>query len=149
TFSCPDCGGVLWDLSAQDRKRFRCQVGHAFSAVHLFHAQESVLQQKLWAAVRGLREHALLARQIQHSSSRVSWPSLAQRFLATATESDRHASELLAVLNGMGATESGHSLGERTGIMGRKTKRADDSGEHPVGVGVGAAGGAATGAVVG
>ena len=148
TFSCPECGGVLWDLSAQDRRRFRCQVGHAYSAVHLFHAQQAALQQKLWAAVRGLREHALLARQIQQSSARGSWPSLAERFLATATESDRHASELLALLDGLGKQER-HSV-ERTGLMGRKKKLdEDEGGDHPVGVGVGAAGGAATGAVVG
>jgi two-component system chemotaxis response regulator CheB len=106
TYSCPECGGVLWDLSAQDRQRFRCQVGHAYSAVHLFHAQELALQQKLWATVRGLREHALLARQIQQSSARGSWPSLAERFLATATQSDRQASELLALLEGMGKRET-------------------------------------------
>jgi hypothetical protein len=108
-----------------------------------------VLQQKLCAAVRGLREHALLARQIEQSSSRNSWPSLAERFFATAAESDRHATELLSLLDGMGATEKPHSYAERTAIMGRKKQKLDDSGEHPVGVGVGAAGGAATGAVVG
>ena len=47
----------------KDLRRFRCQVGHTYSAVHLFHAQEAALQGQLWAAVRALREHALLARQ--------------------------------------------------------------------------------------
>src|SRR5262245_41110191 len=66
--SCPECGGVLWGMSDRQVERYRCQVGHAYSAVHLFHAQEVVLQAQLWGAIRGLREHALLARQIHQSS---------------------------------------------------------------------------------
>src|SRR5207302_739863 len=30
-FSCPECGGVLWEIQDGDLLRFRCRVGHAFS----------------------------------------------------------------------------------------------------------------------
>src|SRR5262245_28380544 len=32
SFSCPDCGGVLWELERDDILRFRCRVGHAYTA---------------------------------------------------------------------------------------------------------------------
>jgi two-component system chemotaxis response regulator CheB len=114
-FSCPECGGVLWDLSGEDVQRFRCQVGHAYSAIHLFHAQEANLQQRLWAAVRALREHALLARQIQQASARSDWPPLAERFLETSVQSDESASLLTAMVETIGKPEN---EGERAGAAG-------------------------------
>jgi two-component system, chemotaxis family, protein-glutamate methylesterase/glutaminase len=105
TFSCPECGGVLWDLSAQELQRFRCQVGHAYSAVHLFHAQEEALQQQLWAAARGLREHALLARQVQRSSAGHGWPSVADRFLETSVQAEEGATLLTTLLETLGRPE--------------------------------------------
>ncbi len=94
SMSCPDCGGVLWDLSGNELHRFRCQVGHAFSAVHLFHQQAANLEANLWRVVRGLREHALLARQIRRSSN-AEWQPVAARFQQVAADSDELASRLL------------------------------------------------------
>lgn len=34
-FACPDCGGVLWEIEDSGFLRFRCRVGHAFTARHL------------------------------------------------------------------------------------------------------------------
>jgi hypothetical protein len=97
---------VLWDLSSSDQQRFRCQVGHAYSAVHLFHAQDSKLQEQLWSLVRSLREHALLARQIQRSSERYEWAALAQRFVGIAQRSDELASHLLRELAALTSVEA-------------------------------------------
>jgi two-component system chemotaxis response regulator CheB len=122
-FSCPECGGVLWDLSTEDVQRFRCQVGHAFSAVHLFHAQEAKLQQRLWAAVRALREHALLARQIQQASARGEWASLAERFLETSVEADENASLLTAMVGTIGKPEKEDEPASESGTA--RSRRAE------------------------
>jgi two-component system, chemotaxis family, protein-glutamate methylesterase/glutaminase len=126
-FSCPECGGVLWDLSGEGVQRFRCQVGHAYSAVHLFHAQEATLQQRLWAAVRALREHALLARQIQQTSTRSEWPSLAERFLETSVQSDENASLLTAMVETIGKPENegAESRAEAGTARTRRTRATD------------------------
>jgi two-component system chemotaxis response regulator CheB len=101
--SCPDCGGVLWDLSGSELRRFRCQVGHAFSAVHLFHEQAAKLEANLWRVVRGLREHSLLARQIRRSSSSAEWQPVAARFQQVAADSDELASRLLRHITALSA----------------------------------------------
>jgi len=31
-YSCPDCGGVLWELKDGELLRFRCRVGHAYTS---------------------------------------------------------------------------------------------------------------------
>ena len=30
-YSCPECGGVLWELKNGELMRFRCRVGHAYT----------------------------------------------------------------------------------------------------------------------
>src|SRR5262249_56928157 len=42
-FSCPECHGVLWEINEGEMVRYRCRVGHAYSAESLAEAQgESV-----------------------------------------------------------------------------------------------------------
>ena len=53
-FSCPDCGGVLWEIDEEDYLRFRCRVGHAFSPESMIGAQNDMLEQALWSALKTL-----------------------------------------------------------------------------------------------
>ncbi len=59
-FACPDCGGVLWDTVDEDFLRFRCRVGHAFTAKHLGAEQRHAIETALWSALRALEENASL-----------------------------------------------------------------------------------------
>lgn len=56
-YSCPDCGGVLWHIPG-DPMRFRCRVGHAYSAESLLDAQTDALEEALWSSARALEERA-------------------------------------------------------------------------------------------
>ena len=40
--SCPQCGGVLNEVTDASWTRFRCQIGHAFTAEALLAAQDEV-----------------------------------------------------------------------------------------------------------
>jgi two-component system chemotaxis response regulator CheB len=53
-FGCPDCGGTLWQLRDGDLVRFRCRVGHAWSAEALLQRQHETLDDALWTALRAL-----------------------------------------------------------------------------------------------
>jgi two-component system, chemotaxis family, protein-glutamate methylesterase/glutaminase len=58
-FSCPDCHGVLLQLTDQDRFRFRCHTGHAYSSDSLRAAYSDQIEGSLWNAIRSLEETAL------------------------------------------------------------------------------------------
>jgi two-component system chemotaxis response regulator CheB len=61
--SCPDCGGVLWELQEGNLTRYRCHVGHAYSPSSLDVRQTQALETAMWTAVRMFRERAMNARR--------------------------------------------------------------------------------------
>ena len=63
-FGCPECGGVLWEIDQKGLLRFRCRVGHAYTADHLRAEQRFVIETALWAALRALEESANLYRRL-------------------------------------------------------------------------------------
>lgn len=63
-FSCPDCGGVLWQIEDGEFTRFRCRVGHAYSPESMLGAQGDVLEEALWTAMKTLDETARLAKRL-------------------------------------------------------------------------------------
>ena len=56
--SCPECNGPLWRMDTHGGKRYRCHVGHAFTAKALLASQDRALEQALWAAMRTLEERS-------------------------------------------------------------------------------------------
>jgi two-component system chemotaxis response regulator CheB len=62
-FSCPDCGGVLTEVDDEAVIRFRCRVGHAYTADVLLESQEDTVEQALYTALRALEERADLSRR--------------------------------------------------------------------------------------
>ncbi len=67
-FTCPDCGGTLWELDDAGMLRFRCRTGHAYSGESMLSAHERHLESALWASIRALEERRdLLARLRERS----------------------------------------------------------------------------------
>jgi len=54
--TCPDCGGVLWEMEHGQVPRYRCHTGHAFTADWLLDASRSNLEETLWVALRMMEE---------------------------------------------------------------------------------------------
>jgi two-component system, chemotaxis family, protein-glutamate methylesterase/glutaminase len=63
-FTCPDCGGVLFERHEGDLERFECSVGHVFSIESLSNAQAEALENALWAAVRALEDRAAMLQRL-------------------------------------------------------------------------------------
>ena len=66
--SCPQCGGVLNEVLDEGSTRFRCQIGHAFSAETLSAAQNEELERAMESALRMHRERVVLFRRMQEKS---------------------------------------------------------------------------------
>jgi two-component system chemotaxis response regulator CheB len=69
-FACPDCGGVLWEIDQDGFLRFRCRVGHGFTAKHLGAEQRHSVETALWAGLRALEENASLYKRMAERASR-------------------------------------------------------------------------------
>ena len=63
-YTCPDCGGVLFERREGLLERFECSVGHVFSIESLSSAQAEALESALWAAVRSLEDRAALLKRL-------------------------------------------------------------------------------------
>lgn len=67
-FACPECHGVLWELKEERLFRYRCRVGHAFTADSLKSELNEGTERALWAAMRALEEKAAMSRRLSSSA---------------------------------------------------------------------------------
>jgi two-component system, chemotaxis family, protein-glutamate methylesterase/glutaminase len=79
-YSCPGCGGVLWELQDGELLRFRCRVGHGYSSETLTAEQATAVEQALWTALRALEEQAGVRRRVADRMRRVGHLTSAHRF---------------------------------------------------------------------
>ncbi|NUT91608.1 MAG: chemotaxis protein CheB [Saccharothrix sp.] len=93
SFSCPDCNGALIALDT-DHSRFRCHVGHAWTAEALLDAKDAALEKALWTALRTLEEKATLARRMSRSAVARGSGSLVERYRSSAAEASSAAEVL-------------------------------------------------------
>jgi two-component system chemotaxis response regulator CheB len=94
TFGCPDCGGVLWEIEDNGFLRFRCRVGHAYTARHLDAEQRHAVETALWAGLRALEESASLYRRLAERADKSSNDKTAERFESRASNTEANASVL-------------------------------------------------------
>jgi two-component system chemotaxis response regulator CheB len=95
-FSCPDCGGVLWELDDGRLPRYRCRVGHAYSVDSLLAGQAEEVEETLWMALRALHEQSETARSAARRAR--GRPLLVARFEERAINAERRAEQIRATL---------------------------------------------------
>lgn len=67
-FACPECHGVLWEVKEGQLFRYRCRVGHAYTADSLKSEMGVGTERALWAAMRALEEKAAMSRRLSMSA---------------------------------------------------------------------------------
>lgn len=97
-YSCPDCGGVLWEVPDGDMYRFRCRVGHGWTSDALLMQQAETLDAALWTALRAMEESANLHRTMATRARERSNEAMSQRFAASAQLAERRAQQIRDVL---------------------------------------------------
>lgn len=64
-FTCPECGGALWELSNGKLTRFACHVGHSYTPDTLATGMAATLEAALWTALRALEENSAFLRRME------------------------------------------------------------------------------------
>jgi two-component system chemotaxis response regulator CheB len=90
-FGCPECGGVLWEVADGAMLRYRCRVGHAYTAESLVSEQSLHLEAALWAALRGLEEKAALVHRMADRARERGHQMLVERYEEQERDAERHA----------------------------------------------------------
>ena len=88
-YTCPECGGALWQVDEPDLLRFRCHVGHAYNAEVLLSEQGEALEAALWTAVRTFREKSVLSRQMAFRERAGGDDATAERYEEQAEQAAR------------------------------------------------------------
>lgn len=104
-FACPECGGVLWEIEHDGMLRFRCRVGHAFTAQHLDAEQRQAIETALWSALRALEESVSLYRRMAERTCDSNHPQSHNVFRQRAENAQENAKNLREFLVHIGAPE--------------------------------------------
>ena len=104
TLSHPGCGGTLSQIK-RSPLRFRCQVGHGYTAEALAHEQEGSVDEAFRIALRVIGERAVLMEKMALDAVGAGRTAAAASFEDRALEYRRHAASLMdAAIRGEGYT---------------------------------------------
>lgn len=111
--SCPACGGVLSEIVDGAPLRFRCQVGHAYSAEVLAKKQEDAVDEALRVALRIVEERAELVRRMAEDGRQAGRMAVSEMYEAREAEYRRYADTIRqAILHSLPPSEpSDHGRG--------------------------------------
>lgn len=101
-FTCADCGGPLWKQDGQ-LLRFRCLIGHSYTARSLLEASGHQVDSTLWVAVRQFEQRANLQRAMAEEQTASGRQKMATHYTERAAEMEAHATVLRRLLLGKAA----------------------------------------------
>src|SRR6185312_1716308 len=97
-FTCPSCGGVLSEVKASHPLRFRCQVGHAYTADALASEQEGRVDEALRVALRIIEERAELVHRMAEDGRQSGRAAVALMYDSRATEYREYADMIRRIM---------------------------------------------------
>jgi two-component system, chemotaxis family, protein-glutamate methylesterase/glutaminase len=96
-YSCPECGGVLWEIQDHSLLRFRCRVGHAFTSETMQAQQDEALEEALWTALKTLEESASLTQRMLQQAYQRGHEQLGRRLEEKLHRTERRIAALMSV----------------------------------------------------
>lgn len=101
-WTCPDCHGSLFAIDEGGFLRYRCRVGHAWSADSLLAQQSASLETALWVALRTLEEKVSLTLEMGRRARSRGHPLTSEQFERHAEEAQRSAGVLRELIASFG-----------------------------------------------
>lgn len=99
-YTCPSCGGALWELEEGGHLRYRCHTGHAYSQASLLLGQDVVVEESLYSALRAVEEKAVALRRLAERWNEHRTPGVRDGYEERAEELDHTAAVLRSLLSG-------------------------------------------------
>lgn len=96
-FTCPECGGTLWEREEGKLRRYECHVGHGYSPQSLVEGNSSSVEAALWTAFRMMEERVALCRRLATNAQEQGTST--GRYDEEAQEAERRASLLRDLLH--------------------------------------------------
>ncbi len=112
-FSCPDCGGALWELNQGKVHRYRCHSGHAYNDETLLNGMDSALEETLWVSMRILEERRNMLStmaELEKNKGQSRWAEMQQD---RANEMKVHVDRLKEILLSRNSVAHNLKLGDR------------------------------------
>jgi two-component system, chemotaxis family, protein-glutamate methylesterase/glutaminase len=97
-FSCPDCGGGLWEIKGNGESHYRCHVGHAYTSEGLLTGMENGTESALWTALRIIEERKNLLKKIEAKEKKGGNRKLATTYRKRVEELEQQIDQLKKVL---------------------------------------------------
>jgi two-component system chemotaxis response regulator CheB len=72
-FTCPECNGAIRAIEGEPIRRFRCRVGHAYSAEDFVAAKQLGAEEAIWLALQTLQEQAQVLETLAGEDRRRGW----------------------------------------------------------------------------
>jgi two-component system chemotaxis response regulator CheB len=89
-YSCPDCGGGLWERQEDELTTYRCFIGHKYSEPELFRQQTQKLESALWISVRMMEEKRNLLLKLCEQDRAKGFTKLSKDYMKRAGEFEEH-----------------------------------------------------------
>lgn len=97
-FTCPECAGPLYEIREGRLFRYRCRVGHAYTAEGVLDGKDGTMEDALYMAVNTLEESADMAERLAARSRQDARQHAAARFEVRAQEARNKAEKIRRVL---------------------------------------------------
>ncbi len=114
-YTCPRCGGMLarrargGATNGDGATEYRCRIGHALTPAQLWIEHAAQRNRAVVVAARAVAENIELARALAVEARTAGNEALAARLEEEARSEERHAGQLMAMLEGLaeGDTDDG------------------------------------------
>ncbi|HVG16309.1 MAG TPA: chemotaxis protein CheB [Chitinophagaceae bacterium] len=97
-YTCPDCGGSLWQVRKDVAGRYRCFTGHSYTEADLVVKQSENIEATLWVALRMMEERKNLLKKMERQTRDRGFERFAKDHMVEGREVQHHIDTLRDLL---------------------------------------------------
>ena len=98
SLTCLECGGPLWQLRDKKLRRYRCRLGHAFTAESLLEGQSEMVEYALLTTVRTMEDRVRILMTLAHGRREHGQSKTADTYETRAKELKTQAQQIRQML---------------------------------------------------